>query len=359
MDVKEARRQEDIARQDEESRSILESFLAQLIPGSEEFNRLMSEGTALARQTVDPGDQQDLIRQLGSQLVSQQQARVAAGGPATATEARTNLSFQGLRDVAGFSPEEQAILNALRGTPSTGEGGSAGDIFSDLVRRATSPDQYYQSTYGPQLKLLEEQVKARAASRGILGSGLELENLGRTGLDLAMREGQAKEGFRRGALGDFFNLFNVGQGLRERQIGLEEALVNLQSGRESHLTDLLAASTTRRGDDFSNLLQRRTSRAEGLSDVAAQQEAERNAMIGRALGTAAGIGATFIPGIGPVAGPAILGATNAAFSGGASGQLAAQQAQPTSPNLSGSLSRQSQPISLEAILRMLQQAGVS
>ena len=91
---KAARRAEDVARQTEDSENILNQFLSQLIPGSQEFNQLQSEGINLVRQTADAGDQQEMIRQLGSGLVSQQQARIASGDYATAFEARTGVALK-------------------------------------------------------------------------------------------------------------------------------------------------------------------------------------------------------------------------------------------------------------------------
>ena len=276
---KEAKRQEDIARQNEESQNTLNQFLSQLVPGSEEYNRLQTEGGLLVSRTSEAGSQQDLIRQLGSQLVTQQQQRIAGGGAATALEERTGRAFEGLRDTAGFSPEEQALLNALRGIPGTGEEGQAGgtqDIFSQLVSRAQDPDAAFTSTLSPQLQLLQDQVKARAAQRGLLGSGLELEDLGRSGVELAVREAEAREQFRQQQLNNFTAAYNAGQTLRNREIGVEEALVNLQSGRESNLTGLLQSQTGNAVQNMLDLLGNQTGRAEELRDLAsALREAER------------------------------------------------------------------------------------
>ena len=336
---KEARRQENIARQTETSQSILNQFLSQLVPGSTEFNQLQTEGLALMRSTGDPGDQADMIRQLGSQLVLTQQARAASGEPITALEARTQQAFQGLRRAAGFTSEEQAVFNALRGIQGTGEPGQAGgveDIFSQLVARSRDPNQFFQSTLRPQLDLAEQANRAAFASRGLLRSGLEQEGAIRSGQELAIREAEAQEAFRQQQLGNFQSLFNVGQQLRGREIGVEEAFTNLQLGRESNLTELLAAQTGRRGDDLVSLLARQTGRAEDLFDTAAQQEAARKASLGKSLGTALGAGAGFL-----VGGPAGAG-IGAQIGGGASGLLASQQAAPVaggSRDLSGGLSR--------------------
>ena len=263
---KEARRQEDIARQTSEIQAMGNQFLSQLVPGSEEYNRYASflqqmvsrasEGAfAVAELGGSVLDQQEAVRQFGEQIVRQQGERIAGGGPATPLEARTDLAFGGLREAAALTPEEQAIFNALRGTEQPGgEGAALTDVFGQLVQRARTPEQFFESTFAPELQLLQEQVKSRAASRGILGSGLELENLGRAGVELAIRQAQQKEAFRQNQLQNLFGLFDVGQGLRGRQIGLEEALLNLQQGRESRLTDLLGRESSLRTSDIRDLL---------------------------------------------------------------------------------------------------------
>ena len=273
---KEARRQEDIARQNEESQNMLNQFLSQLVPGSEEYNQLQAQGLALVRATAGAGDQQDQIRQLGSQFVTAQQARIAGGGPATALEARTDLATRGLRELSAFTPEEQATFSALRGEAFGPGQETMGRIFADLVARAQNPEQFFSSTLRPQLDLAQEQVKARAAQRGLLGSGLELENLGRTGAELAVREAQARESFRQQQLQGVMGLYDESQELRNRQLGLEGNLVNLQLGRESNLTNLLRGQTGDATENLLELLGARTTRSENLRDVAsALREAER------------------------------------------------------------------------------------
>ena len=341
---KEARRQEDVARQAESVLNIGNQFLSQLVPGSQEYNELQAEIQRLWQTSESPLDEQSIVRELGQRLVSQQQARAAAGEPITALEARTQKAFEGLRGAAGFTSEEQAVFNALRGLQGTGEPGQAAgveDIFSQLVARSRDPNQFFQSTLRPQLDLAEQANRAAFASRGLLRSGLEQEGATRSGQELAIREAEAQEAFRQQQLGNFQNLFNVGQQLRGREIGVEEAFTNLQLGRESNLTQLLAAQTGRRGDDLVSLLQRQTGRAEDLFDTAAQQEAARKASLGKSLGTALGAGAGFLVG-GPPG--AVIGAS---IGGGASGLLASQQAAPAAGGtrqLSGGLSRSPQPI---------------
>lgn len=355
---KDEARQEDVARQREEVLSIGNQFLSQLVPGSQEYNELQafiqemvqrsSEGPFAVSQLGGQSlDQQEAVRLFGQQIVQQQQQRISEGGAATPLEARTNLAFQGVRDTAAFTPEEQAVFNALRGLAPGETGTPSDDIFAQLVGRAQDPSASFQSTLEPSLALLMDQVKARAASRGILGSGLELEDLGRTGAELAVREAQARQAYQQQQLQNFFNLFNVGQGLRGREIGLEEALLNLQQGRESRLTDLLGRATFDRGTQQASLFGDITNRFEGLYDEARQQESAQNAQLGQALGQLAGTAVGFAVG-GPPG--AAAGSTTASSLLGS--QQAASQTGQASPT--GSLTRQ--PTNTQDLLKLLQQA---
>lgn len=364
---KSARLQEDRARQTEQAQAIVNQVLAQLVPGSQEYNDWAAFG---AKKVADvrngvPWTESELSQQ-GQQIVSQQQSRIAAGGPATALEARTNLSFQGLRDKAAFAPEEQALLNALRGVPGSGEPGQAGgvqDIFGQLVNRAQDPNAAYTSTLAPQLQLAGDQVKARAAQRGILGSGLELEDLGRTGVELAIREAAAREDFRQQQLQNFQGIFNAGQGLRSREIGIEGELLNLQQGRESRLTDLLNASSFSRASDLADLFQRQTGRAEDLLGQAQAADAGQTERLGQILGASAAIAAA------PFTGGASLAFAPAAASAGGdlAGLLGGSRAAPAqggqAPDLASTLRRSSGTGSMSAedfaaLLRQLNASGV-
>lgn len=77
-------------------------------------------------------------------------------------------------------------------------GGLRGDeLFGKISPQAQAYQQNYQIPFqdmlGPELQLLKQQVGAFANQRGIVGSGLELEQLGRTGSELAIREARLRQ----------------------------------------------------------------------------------------------------------------------------------------------------------------------
>lgn len=269
---KTAAHQEDNARQAEEFVGIINQYLGQLVPGSQEYNDLVNFGNKYLQQ-IESGaipvselggsvlDQQPAANQYGSQLVQQQQGRIAGGGPATALEARTQQQIGNLRGAVAHRPEEEAIFSALRGLPLAGEQAASGTIFADLVSRAQNPDQYYTSTLQPQLDLAESSNRAKFASRGLLRSGLEQEGATRAGNELAIAETAQKEGFRQNQLSNFMNLYGMGQDVRGRDIGLEEAITNIQLGRESNLTGLLANQSFARSNQLADLYGGRSTQA--------------------------------------------------------------------------------------------------
>ena len=314
---KEAKRQEDVARQREQFQNESNQLLSQLIPGSQEFQELQE----LARLGVGDSTQRDAFFARAPQLVQQQQARIAAGGPATALEARTNLSVEGLRRTAAFTPEEQDILRIQRGespTTAIGQGfqerifgGDGADLIAELTRAlsgqpTTTPlgaqagrmvsiaGQPPDTAFEQELSLLQDRINREANSRGLASSGIPIEQLGRAGVELAVRKAMERENIRRTreadvldllsraqqgdqtALGNLSALFTTGQQLRGREIGVEEAVTNLQAGRESKLTDLLQSQTGTATEHLLELLSTQTGRAEGLRDLAsALRETER------------------------------------------------------------------------------------
>ena len=112
---KEAKREEDVARQQEEVQITGNQFLSQLAPGSAEFNELQAAISQRTQTVESEEDEQAIIRDLGQRLVSQQQTRIAQGDPATALEARTDRSFEGIRQAAAHTPEEEDIFRIQRG----------------------------------------------------------------------------------------------------------------------------------------------------------------------------------------------------------------------------------------------------
>src|SRR3990167_1992228 len=343
-DSKESRRQEDIARQREAAQNTQNQFLAQLIPGSPEHAQFQSESARLISGISGPEDEEALVRDLGTRLVQQQQARITAGGPATALEARTGLQVGALRQAVGTPsagggarPEETDLFRVLRGEEPTT---ALGRIFRDQIirpsegggleeelaralrgepttthlgasaqRQVALAGEQPDLAFEQELSLLQDQINRQAAQRGLATSGLPIEQLGRAGGELAVRRAQEREGIRRQREQDVLNLLdtvqsgqqtrlqNVGtlqqlsQQLRGREIGLEEAVTNLQSGRESRLTNLLQSQTGTATENLLRLLQRETEQSIAGRLDAEDAEAARRKELGGVIGTGLAVAA--------------------------------------------------------------------
>ena len=350
---------EDVAKQREETSTIGNQYLAQLVPGSAEYNELQSEIQRQVSQVGGGRPTQADIRAFGEEIVKRQQARVARGEPITPLEARTNVAAGKLREAvqpvdfeqdifrvlrgeapqtqAGrmflestqYQPEEQDIFRQLRGegAPTTPLGGLAGDIFGRARAPVGDIESFdrFKTTLPERLELVRGQVENQFARRGITPtSGLALEGLGRAGVETAIGEEAAARdaylraaalrqqelGNREQAIGQSFDLFNVGEQLqarrqaaggqllgegerlRERQIGLEDQLVNLQLGRETNLTGLLGQQTNRRLDSQEAMLAReRAYGNQATLRAEAQEEARRQELRKlAALAGSAGLG---------------------------------------------------------------------
>ena len=231
---KEAERRADLARQAQEVFDIGRNFLSQLPPGSNEYNEYMGELLRLVRESSGPGNEQEDVRRLGMEYVKRLQDRVAGGGAATAYESRTDLSYEELAKLVARTPFEQDIYQALLGEGTTT---ASGDIYKDIVSQARGApeDDVFQNA----LSLVEDKTRMRAAERGLLGSGLEIESLGRAGVEAAIAEAERREAMRQNRLGDFERLYNAGQGLRQREIGLGGYRTNMQFNREKFLEQML------------------------------------------------------------------------------------------------------------------------
>ena len=58
----------------------------------------------------------------------------------------------------------------------------------------------YQSTLQPQLQLVSDQINSQMQQRGLLNSGLDIENMGRAGAELAVNEANSQLAFQQQAL---------------------------------------------------------------------------------------------------------------------------------------------------------------
>lgn len=168
------------------------------------------------------------------------------------TEAAVALSGQEQSNQSALSrvqPErERMALETARGGPAlnTPLGLALQErLLNDLN---VNPDD----TFAPNLKLLKGEVGRFAANRGIVGSGLELEQLGRTGVELAIQQAQARESQRADqvnrAISGNQSLETIGASRRGELSGYETELQQLEDARRAREIGARTGASTQGAD---------------------------------------------------------------------------------------------------------------
>ena len=80
----------------------------------------------------------------------------------------------------------------------TGELGQT--LYGQTLAEAKDPYAYYESTLQPQLQLTEDYINRQAQGRGLIRSGIPIEQMGRAGVELAIREAEGRQNARANAL---------------------------------------------------------------------------------------------------------------------------------------------------------------
>lgn len=81
------------------------------------------------------------------------------------------------------------------------QGGDLGNaLYQQTLGAAQDPYAYYQSTLDPQLQQASDFINRQAQQRGLLRSGIPIEQMGRAGVELAIQEANARMNFRQQAL---------------------------------------------------------------------------------------------------------------------------------------------------------------
>lgn len=278
----------------------------------------------------------DIARQERERAAAQaaelrQQQEAAAAQLMREIEAAVAPSTQELSNQAALSrvqPErERLALETAQGGPAlnTPLGLALQErLLADLNR---NPDD----TFAPNLELLKGEVGRFAANRGIVGSGLELEQLGRTGVELAIQQAQAREQQRSAQVNQAIQgntaLETIGASRRGELSDYEKQLQVLEDSRRGReISARTGASTTgagiRQTGNLTALERINTGEGRALDIESTQLDADRKARaaqqaaIGQLVGTAAGAATMFIPGVGPVLAPMVQQGIGGAFGGG-------------------------------------------
>jgi len=143
------------------------------------------------------------------------------------------LGQQGLGDLPeGYMTGEDQIKNQ-------GDLGKA--FYSQVLSETQDPNAYFQSTLQPELMAAQDTINSYYQKRGLLNSGLAIESMGRAGVDLAIKEAQARMASRQQALNNALQVSQYGANLANNNMS---GLSNLYSTQQNAGLNSLSRQAT-------------------------------------------------------------------------------------------------------------------
>lgn len=161
----------------------------------------------------DKSSAEEGLRQTGDKV-----AQAAAQTPQEASQYSNSFDIGKLlqqiyQGQMGMGPMPQG-MNQTQNYLQQG-GDLAQGIYNQVSPYAQNPDYGYESTFMPQLKQLQDYTDTTYQRRGLLNSGLNIEQMGRAGIDLAVRSAQERMAYRQQGLQNMMGLegdmYNRGQ----------------------------------------------------------------------------------------------------------------------------------------------------
>lgn len=98
------------------------------------------------------------------------------------------------------------------------QGPLAQAMYGQTLSQMQNPDASYMSTLNPQLKLAEDYINNKMNQRGLLPSGMSIENMGRAGAELAVQEAQGILQNRANVYSQAGNLSQYAQGQGQQNL---------------------------------------------------------------------------------------------------------------------------------------------
>lgn len=212
---------------------------------------------------------------------------------------------QRFEQVVQLQPQLMEMLqNTAKGQTSQYYTPLEAQLQGRLSQDLANPLQSYEDTFQPLLTQLQDRVRSQAAQRGLVGSGLELENMGRAGIDLAIAQAnqrnQARQQATSNALAGNQQIEAGGQNRRAElgnYLSNQQSLVDTSRAREKAILEQAATLPLGvRTDTNANVLntnqaaRQRTFELE--SQTLQQQQGARqsqNQALGQLLGAGVGL----------------------------------------------------------------------
>lgn len=127
----------------------------------------------------------------------------------------------------GTMPEGQLSPEAQYQN-QTGQIGSA--LYQNALQGAQNPYAGWESSLQPQLAAMSDYVNSQMQSRGLLNSGLDIEQMGRAGVDLAVQEAQNRMAYGQQSLQNASTMAGNVQNTVQANLANLSQLYNQQQG---------------------------------------------------------------------------------------------------------------------------------
>lgn len=117
--------------------------------------------------------------------------------------------YSGSFDIGKFLQQYfggQTGMNAMPNGSQTSEqqlqnqGQLGQTLYNQTLSQAQNPDAYFNSTLNPDLAQAQDTINTYYQKRGLLNSGLAIESMGRAGVDLSIKDAQARMANRQQSL---------------------------------------------------------------------------------------------------------------------------------------------------------------
>lgn len=212
----------------------------------------------------DDGGSADAIRETGNTLYDRTKQ---TGGEAS--------QYAGSFDIGEFLKQYFGYQSGMNAKPSGALSASdqfqqdnplAQALYSQTLSEAQDPDKYYQSTLAPNLAQAQDTINTYYQKRGLLNSGLAIESMGRAGVDLSIKDAQAR--------------------MAARQQSLQNAQAvnqNVYANNQQNLGNLANLYSTQQNAGLQSL----SRQAAGATNAAGYQAAPATAQLGNYWGNVA------------------------------------------------------------------------
>ena len=136
----------------------------------------------------------------------------AAGQQAYTRSQATPKELAQYKSSFGTGQDLEQIYNYMLGTgeaPAGFQDSVLGKYYQTVSSDLADPYATYQSTLDQQLQLAQDAANRSAQSRGLLRSGIPIEQMGRAGVELAIKEAANRMAYRQQALSSAGELASV------------------------------------------------------------------------------------------------------------------------------------------------------